>query len=95
MNFNRPANAGNVVPFRTRSQGDRILKGEGRRDDIMRTLDLSKFERPRPPAENDETSIRANIAALVLLGLLVFIAAEDFSKLSRSNLCVTRSECLY
>jgi hypothetical protein len=36
--------------------------------------------------------MRANIAAMVLLGLLVFIATEDFSKLEQSNLRLDKSE---
>jgi hypothetical protein len=84
----------NIVPFQTRSEDRRALAAEKRRDNIIRMLDLSKFEKPRPPVENYHASMRANIAALVLLGLLVFIAKEDFGKLERSNLCATRSECL-
>lgn len=54
-------------------------------------LDLSKFEHDRHAAESG-ASMRANIAAMVLLGLLVFIATEDFSKLEQSNLRQDKSE---
>ena len=85
----------NVIPFQVRSErrGDPV-DDAAQRDNIIRMLDLSKFEQPRPPVEND-ASMRANIAAMVLLGLLVFLAAEDFGKLEQSNLCAIKSECLY
>jgi hypothetical protein len=57
-------------------------------------LDLSKFDQPRPTAHSDP-SMRANIAAMVLLGLLVFLGSECVYKLERSSLCVTKSECIY
>jgi hypothetical protein len=38
--------------------------------------------------------MRANIVAMVLLGLLVFLAKEDFCKLEQSNLCAVNSECM-
>jgi hypothetical protein len=37
--------------------------------------------------------MRSNIAAMVLLGLLVFIASEDFYRLEQSNLCPHTFEC--
>jgi hypothetical protein len=88
-------NIGNVVPFRSRSGDDEDLVDDVRRDNIIRLLDLSKYEQSRPAVGDYEPSMRANIAAMVLLGLLVFIASEDFGKLARSNLCVARSECVY
>lgn len=63
-----------------------------RPDDILRMLDLSKFEKKRRTAENG-ASMRLNIAAMVLLGFLVFVAAESFSKLEQSNMCSHNSEC--
>ncbi|MBR0738017.1 hypothetical protein JQ581_13880 [Bradyrhizobium liaoningense] len=92
MKADQPDHRGNVIPFRTRSGdgGDRI--DDVRSDDILRMLDLSKFERDRHAAENG-ASMRSNIAAMVLLGLLVFFATEDFSKLAQSNLCSHSSEC--
>jgi hypothetical protein len=94
MKVNQPNYAGNVIPFQTRSNDDRDPVDDVRRDNIIRMLDLAKFEQPRPAVEND-ASMRANIAAMFLLGLLVFIAKEDFCKLERSNLCVIKSECMY
>jgi hypothetical protein len=94
MKVDRPNYTGNVVPFQTRSEDDRDSIDEVRRDNIIRMLDLSKFEQHRP-VENYDASMRANIAAIVLLGLLVFLAKEDFCKLERSNLCVVKSECMY
>ena len=94
MSVSQPNNTCNVVPFQTRSEDRRVLATEKQRDNIIRMLDLSKFEKPRPPVKNHDASMCANIAALVLLGLLVFIAKEDFGKLARSNVCAIKSECL-
>jgi hypothetical protein len=94
MKVIQPNHAGNVIPFQTRSEHGRDPVDDVRRDNIIRMLDLSKFEQPRPAVEND-ASMRANIVAMVLLGIFVFIAAEDFCKLERSNLCVVKSECMY
>ena len=95
MKVGQQSNTGNVVPFRSRSGDDEDLVDDVRRDNIIRLLDLSKYEQSRPAVGDYEPSMRANIAAMVLLGLLVFLAAEDFGKLERSNLCVIKSECLY
>lgn len=84
---------GNVVPFQMRSELNRNTADDERRDNIIRLLDLSKFERPRPAVES-HASMGANIAAMVFLGLLVFLAKEDFSRLGRSNLCAARWECV-
>ena len=92
MKVNQPNHTGNVVPFQTRSKDGRGPVDDVRRDDIIRMLDLSKFEQPRRAVEND-ASMRANIVAMVLLGLLVFLAKEDFCKLEQSNLCAVKSEC--
>ena len=94
MKVNQPNHAGNVIPFQTRSEDGRDPVDDGPRDNIIRMLALSKFEQPRPAAEND-ASMRVNIAAMVLLGIFVFIATEDFCKLERSHLCVLKSECIY
>jgi hypothetical protein len=94
MKVNQPKHTGNVVSFQTRSERGRIPADDERRDNIIRILDLSKFEQPRPVVENS-ASMRANIVAMVLLGLLVFLATEDFRKLERSNLCSVNSECIY
>ena len=86
MKVNQPDYTGKVIPLKTRS-GDRSDPVDDvRGDNIIRMLDLAKFEQPRPVVEND-ISMRANIVAMVLLGIFVFIATEDFCKLERSNLC--------
>jgi hypothetical protein len=82
----------NVVPFRTRSKQGSEPAGDRRHGDILRLLDLKKFERTRHPTEHD-ASMRANIAAMVLLGLLVFVAAEDFSRLEWQNQCSYKVDC--
>jgi hypothetical protein len=83
---------GNVVPIQMRSERNGSAADDERRDNIIHLLDLSKFEKPRPAVESD-ASMRASIAAMVFLGLLVFFAKEDFSRLGRSNLCAARWEC--
>jgi hypothetical protein len=94
MKVNQSNHAGNVIPFQMRSEHGKHRADEARRDSIIRMLDLSKFEQPRPPVEND-ASTRTNIAAMVLLGLLVFLAAEDFGKLERPNLCVITNQAAF
>ncbi|MCP3442401.1 hypothetical protein [Bradyrhizobium sp. CCGUVB14] len=84
---------GNVIPFRKRSGDERAPADDVRSENILRMLDLSKFERDRRSAENG-ASMRSNIAAIVLLGLLVFIATEDFYRLEQSNLCLHKWECM-
>lgn len=92
MKADQPNHRGNVVPFRKRSGGGRDPVDDARPDNILRMLDLSKFEHHRATVEN-RPSMRSNIAAMVLLGLLVLIATEDFSRLEQSNLCFDKSEC--
>ena len=92
MKADQPNHRGNVVPFRTRPRAGGNPVDDIRSDNILRMLDLAKFERDRPAAGNGP-SMRSNIAAMVLLGLLVFIATEDFSRLEQSNLCFDKSEC--
>lgn len=92
MKADQPNHRGNVVPFRTRSGSGRDPVDHARSGNILRMLDLSKFEHHRPAVEN-RPSMRSNIAAMVLLGLLVFIATEDFSRLEQANLCFDKSEC--
>jgi hypothetical protein len=94
MNANKPKDTCSVLPFQAR-QDRRVLAAEDRRDNILLMLDLSKFERPRPVFKSYGAGMRANIAAMILLGLLVFLAKEDVGKLERSNLCAIKSECLY
>jgi hypothetical protein len=91
MKADQPNHRGNVVPFGTRSRVGRGPVDDIRPDNILRMLDLSKFEQDRPAVGNG-TSMRSNIAAMILLGLLVFIATEDFSKLEQSNVCLHKSE---
>ena len=92
MRTNQLSERGKVMPFRKRSGDNSAPADDARSENILRMLDLSKFERNRRAVEND-ASMRSNIAAIVLLGLLVFIATEDFSKLEQSNLCFDKSEC--
>ena len=94
MKDNKPNNTENVIPFQARSDGGREPVDDVRSDNIIRMIDLTKFEQPRPAVEN-YASMRANIVAMVLLGLLVFLAKEDFCRLERSSLCAMKSECIY
>ena len=94
MKAHQPDHSGNVVSFQSRMKNGRGPVEGVPPDNIIRLLDLSRYEQPRPTVEHD-ISMRANIVAMVLLGLLVLLAAEDFYRLERSNLCITRSECIY
>lgn len=87
-----PRLGGNVIPFRKRTGDDRPHVDDAHSDNILRMLDLSKFERHRRTVDNG-ANMRANIAAMFLLGVLVFIATEDFSKLAQSNLYPPKWEC--
>jgi hypothetical protein len=92
MRANQPNHRGNVIPFRKRPADDRDPVDDVRSENILRLLDLSKFEQDRHAARR-APNMRENIAAMVLLGLLVFLATEDFSRLEQSNLCSYESEC--
>jgi len=85
----------NVIPFQLRSKrrGDPV-DNAGQRDNIISMLDLSKYEQSRPAVETNANML-ANIVAMALLGILVFLATEDFCKLERSNLCSMKSDCIY
>lgn len=92
MRADQPDVRGNVLPFRPRAGDDRHSNDDACSDKILRMLDLSKYERDRRAVDHDAT-MRSNIAAMVLLGLLVFIASEDFYRLEQSNLCPQTWEC--
>jgi hypothetical protein len=79
---------------RPQSESSRVsdTDNDPRGDNILRMLDLSKYEQPRP--EEFNASMRANVAAIVFLALLVFFAKEDFRRLERSNLCATTLGCV-
>ena len=93
MRTNQQNLGGNVIPFRKRSRDGSAPSEDARSENILRMLDLSKFEQDRRMVENGAT-MRSNIAAMVLLGLLVFIATEDFYRLEQSNLCLHKWECM-
>ncbi|WP_441234538.1 hypothetical protein [Bradyrhizobium sp. 930_D9_N1_4] len=92
MKADQPSPRGNVVPFRTRSDTGRDPVDNVRSNTIFRMLDLAKFEQDRRDVGHG-ANMRSNIAALVLLGLLVFIATEDFSRIAQSNACLEKSDC--
>lgn len=94
MQVNQTSRTGNVITFKKPSGGCCDRTYDPQRDNILRMLDLTKFEQPRPSIPGG-INMRANIAAMVLLGLLVFLGRECIYKLERSNLCMTKSECIY
>ncbi|KJC46446.1 hypothetical protein [Bradyrhizobium sp. LTSP857] len=94
MRASQQSHQQNIIPFRKRSGDGRHRVDGAQSDNILRMLDLSKFEQDRRVVENS-TSMRSNIAAMVLLGLLVFIATEDFYRLEQLNLCLSKLECSY
>ncbi|TYL89538.1 hypothetical protein FXB40_35555 [Bradyrhizobium rifense] len=93
MKDNQLSEQGNIIPFRKRSRDGSAPAEDAQSENILRMLDLSKFEHDRRTVENGAT-MRSNIAAMVLLGLLVFIATEDFYRLEQSNLCLHKWECM-
>jgi hypothetical protein len=92
MRANQHNLGGKIIPFRKPSSDRRALPDDGRSETILRMLDLSKFEQDRHAAGRGPR-MRSNIAAMILLGLLVLVATEDFSRLEQSNLCLQSSEC--
>ncbi|HEV2153707.1 hypothetical protein [Bradyrhizobium sp.] len=92
MTANQPKLGGNIIPFRKQPKDARAPTDDVPSENILRILDLSKFEQDRRAVDNG-ASMRSNIAAMVLLGLLVFIATEDFYRIEQSNLCLHRWEC--
>ena len=93
MTASQPNLGRNVIPFRKRSGDDRAPADDARSESILRMLDLAKFEQDRRSIDHG-ASMRSNIAAMVLLGLLVFIATEDFYRLEQSNMCLQTLECM-
>lgn len=94
MQANQTSRTRSVIPFKRRSDRGLRQTRDPRGDNILDLLDLAKFERPRPSLPGG-INMRANIAAMVLLGLLVFLGRECIYKLERSNLCMAKSECIY
>ena len=94
MQVNQTNRISNVIPFARDPGHERDQSDDPQRDKIFRLLDLSKFEQSRPSVHCD-ANMRANIAAMVLLGLLVFLGKDFSHKFERSSLCPTKSECIY
>jgi hypothetical protein len=61
--------------------------------DIAPLLDLSKYERPRQKPDEFKLRMTENIAALIVLGLLIGIATTDFSDIEQIQQCTTTSPC--
>jgi hypothetical protein len=91
-------NRGRVLKFRLPKP--RVESGRHAREDsdgnIVRLLDLSKYERPREaPEAPDEFKrrMRENIAALIVLGVLVGVAATDLSDIEQRQRCTIVWDC--
>jgi hypothetical protein len=60
---------------------------------IVRLLDLSKYERPRETPDEFKVQMRQNIVALMVLGVLIGIAATDFSDIEQVQRCAIIWDC--
>lgn len=60
---------------------------------VVRLLDLSKYEKPRETTDEFKMRMRENIAALIVLGLLVGIAATDFTDIEQAQRCESVWDC--
>jgi hypothetical protein len=63
--------------------------------DVARLLDLSKYERPRQKPDEFKVRMTENVAALIVLGLLIGIAATDFSDIEQLQQCTTTWPCMH
>jgi hypothetical protein len=51
--------------------------------DIVRLLDLSKYERPREAPDEFKARMTENMAALIVLGVFIGIATTDFNAIEQ------------
>jgi hypothetical protein len=86
---------GQVMRFRPPRSGGKSRRRASNASDsnIVRLLDLSKYERPREAPDEFKARMRENLAALIALGLLVGIAATDFTDIEQLQHCTATSEC--
>jgi hypothetical protein len=61
---------------------------------VTRLLDLSKYERPRQKPDEFKVRMTENIAALIVLGLLIGVATTDFSDIEQLQQCTTTWPCM-
>jgi hypothetical protein len=91
---------GNILEFRPpKARTIRTRQQRKNEINIVRLLDLSKYEKPRATRRDSpddyRVRMRENIAALILLGALVGIAATDFTDIEQSQSCPIVLGCRY
>jgi hypothetical protein len=83
-----------ILPFRRHDAGERakpVMKDSTR--DIDRLIDLSRYEKPRPSADDYQRRMVENVAAVVLLSVLVVIATFDVIGLEQIQRCASAGSC--
>jgi hypothetical protein len=72
-------NRGKVLKYRPPKPNAESEKpaGDVSETNVVRLLDLSKYERPREPPDEFKARMTENLAALVVLGVFIGIAATD------------------
>jgi hypothetical protein len=61
--------------------------------DIDRLIDLSRYEKPQPSADDYQRRMVENVAAVVLLSVLVVIATFDVIGLEQIQRCASAGSC--
>jgi hypothetical protein len=86
---------GKVLEFRPPEPETQSRRHSGRvsESDVVQLLDLSKYEKPRQNPDEYKARMTENIAALIVLGLLVGIATTDFSDIEQLQQCATAWHC--
>jgi hypothetical protein len=84
-----------VLQFRWRGDADahrrRTVENDGR--DIDQLLDLSRYEEPGRDAGDYKARMVENVAAVVLLSVLVALAAFDVISLEQVQHCASAGGC--
>jgi hypothetical protein len=81
-----------ILQFRLRGGADKSSVDKPRRE-IDQMLDLSRYEKPRGCTEDYKARMVENVAAIVLLSVLVALAAFDFIDLEQTQRCASAIVC--
>ena len=90
-------NRENVLRYRPRKPA----AGSGKRTrdvskaEIIRLLDLSKYEKPQETPDEFKARMTENVAALIALGVFIGIAAIDFSAIEQLQCGAAIWKCLH
>jgi hypothetical protein len=82
-----------VLPFRRRDGVDAKEQREQVERDINRLLDLSRYEDPKRNIDEYKARMVENMAAVVVLSVLVAVAALDIISLEQLQHCAYATAC--